>query len=93
MIDSIINHMDADELRNLVVHLQKVNEAEEQLRSLDYELIECLQRLYNHQLNRESGRIFLDIKIESLRKVEQGLKEKYKEYLPVPVSISDTVHD
>lgn len=81
----IINHMDADELRNHICIMQDADLAREQVVFAQDELIEILQRSYNAQNYKHNALISWQSRMSSLRRVEEELEQKYSEFMPRPV--------
>lgn len=81
----IINHMDADELRNYICIMQEADLARGQVVFAQDELIEILQRIYNAQKYKHEALISWQSRMSSLRRVEEKLAEKYSEFMPRPV--------
>lgn len=82
--ERIINHMEADELRNLIHHYGDLNNRQKELIMIKNDVIEDLTRLC-----KDMG--YSDTIQESCRKrekmiegLEEEMKEKYKAYLPKP---------
>lgn len=80
----VLNHMEADELRNLVRHLLNVVEAKEKLTFAQADVIGSLEALYRDRERMESCRINLDCKMGSLRNMQNILEQKYDEFMPRP---------
>lgn len=89
LIERVVNHMDVDELRNFVTHLQRVDDARGNLVFSQNEVIETLQRLYNNHQYREECRIGLECNMGALREFERSMEEKYAEFMPVPACVCD----
>lgn len=83
--NDVINHMDMDELRNYLGHVQRVEEAHGDWMHAQGEMIDLLQRLYNAQNYKEEQRIRHDAALFRLRQTERNLEQEYEEYMPRPV--------
>lgn len=83
--DSVLNHLDADELRNLVKHYSELDEIAGELNFANDELIETLQRAYNNQIYLNNKRIQYTCKQGKIRRIEEELHKKYDEYIPKPI--------
>lgn len=90
---NVINHMDIDELRNYVCHLQELeNYASERIFAGD-ELIEILQRAYNTLSYKENATQRYASCQGRIRKIEHELEKKYDEFMPHPVCEDNAKED
>lgn len=91
----IINHMDADELRNYICIMQDADLARGQVVFAQNELIETLQRNYNAQNYKHDALISWQSQMSRLRRAEEKLEEKYSEFMPRPVcdAKAETSHE
>ena len=83
--NEVINHMDVDELRNYVCHVQNLEDAHGDLMFAQGEIIELLQRLYNAQNYKDEQRIKHDVTLGRVRQFERDMVQKYDKYMPRPV--------
>lgn len=83
--DEVLNHLNADELRNLVKHYSELDVIAGELNFAKDELIETLQRAYNNQIYMNDKRIKYTCKQGKIRKIEEELHKKYDEYIPKPI--------
>ena len=77
----IINHMDADELRNYICIMQKADFARGQVVFAQDELIESLQKIHSAQNYKHETLISWQSRMSSLRRVEEEREEKYSEFI------------
>ena len=80
----VLNHMEADDLRNLVCHLLEVEEARTQLTAAQEEAIEYLRILHQNDQYRMDCRRRLDDDVRRLKNMERDLEQKYDEFMPRP---------
>ena len=80
----VINHMDVDELRNHLIHVQRAENAHGDLMHAQTEIIDLLQRLYNAQNYKDEQRMKHDVAIGNMRRYELVMELKYKEFMPSP---------
>lgn len=80
----VLNHMEADDLRNLVCHLLEVEEARKQLTAWQEDAIEYLRRLHQNDQYRMDSIRCIDDAVRRLKNVERDLEEKYEEFMPRP---------
>ena len=85
----VLNHLDVDELRNLVGHYCELDEKAGELNFANNELIECFQRLYNNQNYKRDKEIEYTCKQGKIRRIEELLCEKYRQYIPKPICGAD----
>lgn len=83
--NEVINHMDVDELRNYVCHVQNLEDAHGDLMFAQGEMIELLQQLYNAQKYKDEQRIKNDVTLGRVRQFERDMEKKYDKYIPRPV--------
>ena len=83
--NEVINHMDVDELRNYVCHVQNLEDAHGDLMFAQGEMIELLQRLYNAQNYKDEQRIKHDVALGRVRQFERDMEQKYEAYMPRPI--------
>ena len=81
----ILNHMEPDELRNYVCHLQEVDDATCSLIHAQQECIDWFQRLVSAMNYKFDSRVKLNDKLAQIHAVEQELEKKYDEFIPRPV--------
>lgn len=80
----VLNHMEADDLRNLVCRLLEVEEARTQLTAAQEDAIEYLRVLHQNDQYRMDCRRRLDDGVRRLKNVERDLEQKYEEFMPRP---------
>lgn len=80
----VLNHMEADDLRNLVCRLLEVEEARTQLTAAQQEAIEYLMLLHQNTQYRMDCRRRLDDEVRRLKNMERDLEQKYDEFMPRP---------
>lgn len=81
----VINHMDIDELRNYVGHLQELEGCASERIFAGDELTEILQRAYNTLSYKENAtQRFISCQ-GRIRNIERELIEKYDEFMPRPL--------
>lgn len=80
----VINHMEADDLRNLVCHMLGVEEARTQLTAAQEDAIEYLRLLHQNDQYRMDCRRRVDDGVRCLKNMERDLEQKYEEFMPRP---------
>lgn len=83
--NEVINHMDVDELRSYVCHVQNLEDAHGNLMFAQSEIIELLQRLYDEQRYQYKQRIKYDAMLGRVRQFKRDMEQKYEQYMPRPV--------
>lgn len=80
----IINHMEADELRNILCHVLELNDRMESLVISNNEMIELHYRLYRASRGRECVIERTTRQKGVCQKLIDDLNKKYEEYMPTP---------
>lgn len=83
--NEIINHMDVDELRNYIVHLQKLKSAQEGMVFAKDEMTRSLVKVIKDQEFMAEQQLNMWLRTDELREVESQMEEKYEQYIPTPV--------
>ena len=83
--NEIINHMDVEELRNYIGHLQKLKSSQESMVFAKDEMIRSLVSVIKGQEFMAEQQINMWVKTSELREVERRMEEKYEQYIPTPV--------
>lgn len=81
----IINHMDIDELRNYIKHLQKLKSAQESMVFAKDEMARSLVSVIKGQEFMAEQQLNMWLNTSELSEVERRMEEKYEQYMPIPV--------
>ena len=80
----IINHMEADDLRNLLIHYEDLNARQKELIMLKDDIIEDLNRLQKDMQYAQVLQDSCNKHKTHICEVEELMRKKYKAYLPKP---------
>ena len=84
MEQEILNHMDADELRNYAAHCEMVTDACTDLNTANRELVRDYRQLVIDMEHQQDVLLARNAKMVKLATIERELRDKYAEYLPRP---------
>ena len=88
--DRIINHMETDDLRNLIHHYGDLNNRQKELIMLKNDVNDDLERLCKDMRYSDTIQESCRKREKMIEGLEEEMKEKYKAYLPKPFLEKDS---